>query len=363
MTGLGQCILRPAGAMAVLALTGCYWGRLTPNYWTTPDVGEAEASAIIEEDGRDADAIARNEKRLHELATDEEPTYKMNAGDTIEIRVYGHEDLCMITKIGPDGTIGMAFVGQVRLSGLTIAEGAEKIQEGVAPYVKHPVVSITVKEISSETATIAGACSKPGVYGIANTTTLADLYAMAGASSVRLFDGVSTDVADLEHSLFVRKGEFLPVDFQKAINRGDPLHNIRIRKGDYVFIAQRMESSITICGEVGHPHKRLYEPGMGLIETLTAAGWLLETHWKHVIIIRDGLANPKMYKVDVDGILAGRCRNVTLKAGDIVYVPRDDLAEYNVFVHKLLPTAQLINLVTTRITDRRLFESDTKKIP
>ena len=71
---------------------------------------------------------------------------------------------------------------------------------------------------------------------------------------------------------------------------------------------------------------------------------------KHVIIIRDGLANPKLYKVDIDGILAGKCRNVPLKAGDIVYVPKDDLAEYNVFVRKLLPTAQLVSLLTARIS-------------
>ena len=153
-----------------------------------------------------------------------------------------------------------------------------------------------------------------------------------------------------------RKGEALPVDFRKAINEGDSLHNIRIRKGDHVFIGQRLEASVTICGDVSNPHKRLYEKGMGLIETLTAAGWLRETHWSHVIIIRDGLANPKMYKVDVDGILAGKCRNITLKAGDIVYVPRDDLAEYNVFVRKLLPTGQLFNLLTSRLPANTLLE-------
>ena len=140
------------------------------------------------------------------------------------------------------------------------------------------------------------------------------------------------------------------VDFIKAINNGDMLHNIKVRRGDYVFIAQRMESSVTLCGEIKNPHKRLYEPGMGLVETLTQAGWMLDTHWKHVIIIRDGLSHPRLYKVDIDGILAGKCKNVLLKSGDIVYVPKDDLSEYNVFVKKLLPTAQLINMLTSRIT-------------
>ena len=69
-----------------------------------------------------------------------------------------------------------------------------------------------------------------------------------------------------------------------------------------------------------------------------------------MIIIRNSLSNPKFYKVDVDGILAGKCRNVELKAGDIVYVPKDNISEYNVFVRKLMPTAQIVNLLSSRIT-------------
>ena len=341
--------LWPLGLLLALLVSGCYWDRLTHNYDSAIELNNEDSNnAIMEESGRDAETLARNEKRLKELASDEEPVYKMNAGDEIEIRVYGHDDLGMITRIGPDGTVGIAFMGQVKLSGYSIAEGAETIRAGLAPYIKNPVVSITVKEIVSETATIAGACARPGVFGISNSTRLADFYAMAGSSAERLFNGVDVDVVDLEHSMIIRKGEILPVDFRKAIEQGDTLHNIRIRKGDYVFIAQRLEASVTLCGEVGSPQKRLYEPGMGLIETLTAAGWMKETHWKHVIIIRDGFANPKMYKVDVDGILAGKCRNVPLRAGDIVYVPRDNMSEYNVFVRKLLPTAQIFSLIAGR---------------
>lgn len=333
------------------ALAGCYPDRFTGTYDSVFEMNNtADDSAIIDETGRDDEDRARRENRLREIAAEEEPVYRMNAGDEIEIRVYDHQDLGMITKIGPDGTVGMAFMGHARLSGHTIAEGSEMIRQGLAPYIKNPVVSITVKKVESDNATITGACQNPGVYGISNATRLADLYALAGASEERLFNGVEVDVADLEHSVIVRNGEILPVDFRRAINEGDPLHNVKIRRGDYVLIAQRMDASVTVCGEVRNPHKRLFEPGMGLIETLTAAGWLLESHWKHVIIIRDGLAQPKLYKVDVDGIVAGKCRNVPLKAGDIIYVPRDNMAEYNVFVRKLLPTAQVINLTTSRVT-------------
>ena len=240
-----------SGIAALAFLAGCYPDRFTGNYDSVFEANNTDDdSAVIEENGRNDEIAARNKKWLEEIASEEEPTYRMNAGDEIEIRVYDHDDLGMTTKIGPDGIIGFAFIGQVKLSGLTIAEGAETIRDGLAPYVKNPVVSITVRAILSETATIAGSCASPGVFGISNSTRLADLYAMAGSSANRLFNGVHVDVADLEHSILIRKGQVLPVDFRKAIEQGDPLNNIRIRKGDYVFIAQRMESSVTICGEV-----------------------------------------------------------------------------------------------------------------
>ena len=338
-------------AMAALAvmLAGCYSDRWTSKYASFDELGgEPEEDAILEEAGDDAETRARNEQRLRELDEENEPAYRMNAGDEIEIRVYDHPDIGVRTLIGPDGMVGIAFMGQVKLSGLTIAEGAECIGKGLAPYVKNPVVSISILEVKSETATIAGSCKRPGVYVISNSTRLADFYAMAGSSDDRLFNGVDVDAADLDHSILVREGEILPVDFHKAIDKGDPLHNVRIRKGDYVFIAQRMEASIIICGEVNNPHKRLFEQGTGLIEALTVAGWMKDTHWQHVIIIRNSLSNPKFYKVDVDGILAGKCRNVELQAGDIVYVPKDNASEYNVFVKKLMPTAQLVSLLTAR---------------
>ena len=283
---------RIAAILAAALLAGCYFDRLTSKFGDMPELGNIEDDAVIAEaTTNDADA-ARIRMRLMELEMEEDPSYRMNAGDQIEIRVYDHPDLGMTTRIGPDGMIGFAFIGQVKLSGQTIAQGAECIREGLVPYVKNPVVSITILEVQSETATIAGSCAKPGVYGISNSTRLADFYAMAGSSANRLFNGVNVDVADLEHSILVRHGEILPVDFRKAIDSGDILNNVRIRKGDYVFIAQRMEASVIVCGEVKNPHKRLYEPGMGLVETLTAAGWVTETHWSHVIIIRGGLANP-----------------------------------------------------------------------
>ncbi len=339
----------PLAAVLLAAAAGCYANRRTSVYETvfSSDMLNAEDAAMesakIEQDN------ATKAERLKALLAEEDSVYRMSAGDQVEIRVYGHDDLSLVTRIGPDGTVGMLFLGEVVLGGCTIGEAVAKLEKGLAEYIKYPSVVIMVREIAGESVTIAGGCAKPGVYPISNTTRLTDIYAMAGGSGTRLFNGVDIDIADLSNSIVVRGDDIMPIDMEKGM-KGDPLFNILMKKGDYVYIAQKLDSYVTICGDVRTPHKAYYESSMGLLEYLTAAGWMLETHWSHVIIIRDGLVNPRLFKIDIDAIVAGKAKNVRLMPNDIVYVPKDDLSEYNVFVRKLLPTAQLVNLLSSRVT-------------
>ena len=337
-------ILLPLSRLAALAAAaallsgGCQTARWADKVYE--NVEELDAgSAVIEETGRDAESSRKRREELRRIAAAPKPPYRIGPGDRIDVRVYGHDDLGVSTRVGPDGAIGMFFIGQVSVSGKTIAEARDAIQEGLAPYVKHPVVGVTVPEVSSETVTVSGAVARPGLYPVTDASRLADVYAQAGGGSQRVVNGAGVDMADLERSILVREGEILPVDFRAAIETGDALDNLPLRKGDYVYVAPRPESAVTVCGDVQNPHRRLFEPGLGLVEALTAAGWMLDSHWSHVIVIRNGLGDPKMYKVDVDGVMAGTRRNVPLQPNDIVYVPKDEADERGVFSRKRIPAA------------------------
>ena len=337
-------ILLPLSRLAALAAAaallsgGCQTARWADKVYE--NVEELDAgSAVIEETGRDAESARKRREELRRIAAAPKPPYRIGPGDRIDVRVYGHDDLGVSTRVGPDGAIGMFFIGQVSVSGKTIAEARDAIQEGLAPYVKHPVVGVTIPEVSSETVTVSGAVARPGLYPVTDASRLADVYAQAGGGSQRVVNGAGVDMADLERSILVREGEILPVDFRAAIETGDALDNLPLRKGDYVYVAPRTESAVTVCGDVQNPHRRLFEPGLGLVEALTAAGWMLDSHWSHVIVIRNGLGDPKMYKVDVDGVMAGTRRNVPLQPNDIVYVPKDEADERGVFSRKRIPAA------------------------
>ena len=342
--------LAALAAALLLPVAGCYPERMATRYADLPEYGWDENNGAVLEKSGGPEEDAKVRIRLREIENATDAVYRLNAGDKISIRVFGHENMNLETRISPDGYIGMMLAGQVKLGGKTIDEATQAIRAGLEKYMRNPVVGLNMVEISSETATISGACAKPGMYSISDSTRVADLYAMAGGTSVRLFNGVDVDAADLSRSFIVRNGEMLPVDVEKAVREGDIDHNLHIRKGDYMFIEQRMEASVTICGAVERPHRRLFEHGIGLIEMLTYAGWMKDTRWSHAILIRNGLSNPEMYKIDIDAILVGTGRNVLLKPNDIIYIPHDDISEYNVFVKKLMPTAQLVNLLTSRIT-------------
>ena len=344
-------------------LTACYPDRWKSNYDSFPDFTESQ-DAILDVVGLSDEEKERRAEELRRWNEMPEPAYTINAGDSVKVVVYNHPDLSFDTIVTPDGHIGMVFLGQVKVSGLTLGEASKKIEVGLAEYVRKPAVGIVPMSISSERVTITGAVGAPGMYTISNGMRLADLYAIAGGSSVRIFDGQTLDAADLVNSMYARyvvdengKGryEVLPIDFRKAIEKGDTDHNVLLRKSDYIYIAVRSESMVCLIGDAITPHKRIWDNNLGILELMTTGGWTQETYWSHAILIRGGVANPTIYKIDLDGILAARKPNVMLAPGDIVYLPKDDISEFNVFVRKIMPTAQLFNTLVSPLTYWQAF--------
>ncbi|MDD3954202.1 MAG: polysaccharide biosynthesis/export family protein [Lentisphaeria bacterium] len=320
--------------LCVLPLNGC-----KSVYENLPDA----STIMLEESKVTQEEITRREDRLREISAKPYPDYYIDAGDIFTIKVYNNPDLDVVSPVTPDGYIAMMFVGQIKIGGLTIPQAVERVQEALSKYIKNPVVGILPTEIKSQTATISGAVVKTGVYSVHGNVTLADLFAYAGGGESRLFDGKVLDSYDFKNSYLVRGMDILPVDFTEAIVRGNPLHNIRMQKGDYVHIAARTEKMVAVFGEVMTPRFQLWNAGMGLLEAISNAGGLRDEHWESAVIMRGGMGNLKFYRADLQAILQGAKPNVPLEAGDIVYIPKDSISGYNVFVKKLLPTAQLLN--------------------
>ena len=333
-------------AMSLCFAAGCY-NRFTANYseikeFVGSDNAMTEASAFLESERKAVlRKIVDEDKNLKQ-------EYTINSGDSIAINVYSHPDLSLSkTIVTTDGCIGMVLVGQVKVAGMTLAQASVAIEKKLSKFIRNPKVGVSPLEIKSETASVSGAINKPGMYTISQGMRLADLIATAGGIASRLYDGTMLDAVDFSKSVFVRRGKILPVDFTKAIERGDPDDNLLLQKGDYIYLATRDNSMVYLIGDVKSPMRRVLLPNMGLLELVSSCGGLNETHWTYAIIIRGGVNAPKLYKVDLDGVLQGRKPNILLESGDVVYIPHDDISEYNVFIRKLFPTFQLVNMIST----------------
>ena len=329
-----------------LLLCSCYSKRWTGNLEEYPVMTE-QRSAIVDEKGLSEEELRERDATLIALNHAPVKPYTINSGDEVTLSVYDHPELGGRTVVTPDGRIGIVFLGDVKVEGMTLQAAAKKIEEGLGKFITKPAVGLAPWKISSETAIVVGAVNRPGTYVISTGMKLSELYSKAGGSSVRRFGDQDLDAADLPNSRFIRDGKPLPVDFREAIENGNPIHDLYLRKNDYVYIAVRSEAMVCLVGHVRRPHKHLWDNSLGLIELLTDGGWVEETYWPYVIILRGGVTNPHMYRIDVDAIMTGRCPNVMLEAGDVVYVPHDNASEWNVFIRKLMPSAQLIQSLAT----------------
>ena len=286
-------------------------------------------------------------EQLKKLHTPDTSPYKITPGDQFDITVYEHPELTVRQIIvTPDGFVSAPLIGPVKIGGLSLVEATEALKKQISQYIRKPLVSLIPIRINGYNFTIVGRVNVPGCYPISiGNTRLIDAVAMARGLSEGLFHGDTVELADLENAYISRDGRLLPVNFQKALLRGDPLHNIPLKNGDYIYIPSVMNSTVALLGQVGKPTYVGFKEGMTVLQALPYGGGLRETHSDEIKVIRGGLKNPVVYTVNVTKMQEGKIMDFQLQANDIVYVPADGISDWNVIVRKILPSLQGLSML------------------
>ena len=292
----------------------------------------------------DAYTIQEELKALHVINP---VPYEIQPGDTFHLSVYNQASLDSDILIAPDGTTSLPLIGIVKLSGLNMEDATNLIEDRLSKYLRSPLVTLAPVSISGYYFTIAGRVVKPGNYTVSiGQTKLLDAIAFSGGFQVGQFNSDTVELADLDNAYIKREGKRLPVDFRKLVYEGDPLHNIPLLNGDYIYIPSTMSGFIIFLGEVGHNTYVGFKEGMTLVQGLAYVNGLkTDTYSEYVRVIRGGTENTVVYTVNIDKILNGKMKDFSLRANDIVYVPMDGLSKWNRGIRKVLPTVQLLNLL------------------
>ena len=259
------------------------------------------------------------------------PVYQIGSGDTVRVDVFGRPEVSGKHMVGPDGRITVPIIGDIALSERTREEGRHLLEQRLREYFTAPHVTLAVDDYASTQVTVLGRVERAGMQKFPHPPTLAEV--LAGAGAMPILDKQAT----LTRCAILRgRDKLIWVDL-KALLNGDPAYNLRMKKGDIVFIPDSSDTSVYVLGQVLRPGSLRLTPRMTLLDAISQSGGPNEDARPSQIGVYRAGAN-KVEVIAFDELIdPSRKLNFALEDGDVVFVPRSSLAEFGYLMRQISP--------------------------
>lgn len=278
--------------------------------------------------------------RKFEPAADEE--YRLGRGDEIQVDFAGRPELQAKLVIGPDGRITLPLAGEVMVANLTREQAARKIEKSLAPYYANLSAMITVTKYTANRVLVLGAVDHPGPVVFDGTPTLLEAISRGGLPVV----GPNKRPQIPDQCTIYRGGdEVVTVQLRKLIDSGSPLANLRLRRDDMIYVPDPAERFVSVLGEVNHPGAVPLLSNSTLAKVLADAGGITDKAGnKPKVEIVDPSSGTRRTVLFRDLMSPTKTLEVSLKPGDIVYVPQSGFYHATWYLERLNPFAELATL-------------------
>lgn len=163
-------------------------------------------------------------------------SYVIGPGDSLQVFVWGHDDLSTTVSVRPDGNISTPLVEDMRAAGRTPTELARAVEEVLSEYVRSPTVTIIVQAFVGEYAQqirVVGQATEPTSLNYRSGMTVLDVVIEVG--------GLSEFAAGNRSKIVRNEGGnevVIDVRLKDLLNRGDMSQNVRMRPGDVLIIPE-----------------------------------------------------------------------------------------------------------------------------
>ena len=104
----------------------------------------------------------------------------LGPGDVVEVRVFQEPEHSGTWRVSPEGTIDYPLCGKVPLSGRTASSAADVLRECLSRYLRHPQVSVLVREYNSQKIFVFGEVQKPGTFPVDGEMSIIQAITLAG---------------------------------------------------------------------------------------------------------------------------------------------------------------------------------------
>jgi polysaccharide export outer membrane protein len=269
-------------------------------------------------------------------------SYELGAGDTIKLYVAGHPELSRDYIVGPDGFITIDVAGSVRVWNLTREAAAKVVQDTLVAYYNDPAVTIGIEKYGSNTVMIFGNIQHPGILAYEGTTpTLLDAIGRGGL----LVNPSSRDGLPGRCIVYRGNDTVLQVQLDDLLRSSSPLSDIRLRRGDKVFIPIDRQQFVSVLGQVGKPGPVAIRPGLDLKLALAEAGGLKDEAGDNPTVHIIQIASNRELNIPYKQLMTPQGGSeVTLQAGDVISIPKSGFNKVGYVLTKLSPAATMVSL-------------------
>ena len=200
--------------------------------------------------------------------------YEVGPGDRLSIVIYGEDSIAKDFIVGPDGMINYPYIGDTKVSGLTLRQIQDEIRKRLmdGSFWTNPQIVASVTAYRSQNVQVQGQVSSPGditLQGdemtLSKALAKAQLTALAGSyvEIRRRKPGVASDAVGPE-AFDVQRVERVDLDALRM----DP----RLLDGDQVFVPKAPQFFLN--GFVKQTGAQVWTPGMTVGRAIAAAGGL-----------------------------------------------------------------------------------------
>ena len=271
----------------------------------------------------------------------ENPVYTIGSGDVLRLDVHARAEVSGKFVVGPDGMITVPLVGDLLIKDKTREEALGAIRSELLKYFTAPHATLAIDEYPSNQITVLGRVEKAGAMKFTHSPTLIDVLANAGA--MPLLDKQAT----LSRCAIIRgRNKLIWVDL-KALLNGDVNYNIRMKKGDIVYIPDSSDTSVYVMGAVGRPGSYRMTPRMTVLDAIAQAGGLTENAKNDRIGLYRAGTKQAEYVSWADLITSDRSKNYAMEDGDVLFIPTTGLSDFGYVMRQIAPAISIFTFGLT----------------
>jgi polysaccharide export outer membrane protein len=327
--------------LPLAALAGCAsYTDLPPG--TTRQVCPVNASAVVE----------KKEVAVPAPAAEPAPPadYLVGPRDVLYVNVSGHPELgspvtpgggaqLAGSRVDGKGDIHLPMVGAVAVAGLSTSQIEEKLEAAYARYLNKPWVVVEIAQYHSQPLYLLGQFRNSGTIYMDRPLTLLEGISMGGGL---------LDTANLRSARLLRGKKTLPIDIYQLLTDGETSQNVWLHPGDTIYVPDDRNQNVYVLGAVKKSGPVPMPNGQLTLSQALASAQVdgVNDNERQVRIIRSySPTRGALLVVDFEKIMRGQALPFPLMEGDIVYVPRSGIGNWNMAINEILPSLQAISNV------------------